>query len=154
MSPKLYYRYFYFCLQPICILHSCIGSSPRSISVIESELRFPSQTSNPASEQEEVLPITSYACQWKAPKKRKENSLPFSEANFHKHVYGKQRKRALKPLEDFEPRPAEFRGTAKDGMPQLLDKLCSKGLCISLSLDEKTRFWTNQQPSTSDLTHS
>ena len=63
-----------------------------------------------------------------------------SEGTFEKHVYGKQKKRSLKPLEEFDPRPVELRGTANERLPELLDKLHGKGLSIS-SLDSKSRCW-------------
>lgn len=90
---------------------------------------------------DEVLPVTSYACQWNVPKKRKESSLPFSEAKFAKHVYGKSKKKPLKDIESFDPRPLEYKGTAEAHLLTLLDKLRGSGLSISLSLDKKTRFW-------------
>ena len=62
----------------------------------------------PLDDGEEALPITSYLCQWNAPRKRKESNMPISEAVFQKHVYGRQRKRELKPIEDFDPRPLEL----------------------------------------------
>ena len=34
------------------------------------------------------LPITSYSCKWKVPKKRKESNMKMSEVLFEKHVYG------------------------------------------------------------------
>ena len=39
---------------------------------------------------------------------------------FEKHVYGTVKKRHLAPLEDFDPRPAKFKGTAKNSLPALL----------------------------------
>ena len=57
------------------------------------------------SSDEEALPITSYLCKWNAPRKRKESNLPISQASFMKHVYGRERKHQLKPVEDFDPRP-------------------------------------------------
>ena len=42
------------------------------------------------TKEDEALTVTSYACQWKAPRKHKESNLPMSEAQFEKHVYGKR----------------------------------------------------------------
>ena len=53
---------------------------------------------------DDETPITSLPCQWKAPKKRKESTLPIAQAKFEKHTYGKkqqQQKYAL--LESFDP---------------------------------------------------
>ena len=88
------------------------------------------------------LPITSYPCQWKRPKKRKESNLPMSEARFHKHEFGKPKKRQVKSVEDFDPRPPEFRGKAAENLPTLLDAVRGHGLCISLLLDPRLRYWT------------
>ncbi len=92
-------------------------------------------------EEEEVLPITLYACQWNVTKKRKENTIPFSDATFNKHVYGREKKHSLRQIEGFDPRPEEYKQTANDSLPTLLTKLRGRGLSISLSLDDKTRFW-------------
>ena len=92
--------------------------------------------------EEEALPITSFVCQWKVPHRRKESTALMSESTFQKYVYGRERKRTLKPLEDFDPRPEQYRGTAMDRLPELLDKLRGKGLCISLALDSESRCWT------------
>ena len=106
----------------------------------ESELHIFKQPTTAASTstEEEVLPVTSYACK---SKKRKVSTLPMSEATFRKHIYGREMKRCLKPLEEFDPRPIELRGTTNERLPELLDKLRGKSLSISLSLDSKTRSW-------------
>ena len=58
-----------------------------------------------------------------------------SEATFEKHVYGKASKRSYQQLEEFDPRPVQFRGTAKNNLPSFLDKVRGEQLCISLLLD-------------------
>ena len=70
--------------------------------------------------------------------------LPFAETKFSKHVYGKEKKRNLKPLEHFDPRPDELKGTASSALPELLYKSHGMRLFISLSLDSKNRFWKKQ----------
>ncbi len=123
------------------LLHALVSLSP-------SEFQLPgSETTTAAPGDAEVLPITSYACQWKVPRKRKDSTMLMSDASFHKHVYGRERKRSLKPLEDFDPRPVEYRATATDRLPELLDKLRGKGLCVSLTLDPKTRCWSETDSS-------
>ena len=89
------------------LLHALVTMSPKQISLATTP-----------STPEEPLPITSYACQWKQPRKRKESSLPVSDVTFTKHVYGRQVKHTLKPLKDFDSRPEEYHGTA----PQQLEK--------------------------------
>lgn len=98
---------------------------------------------------EDALPVTSYVCQWNVPRRRKESTMPFSEAKFPKHTYGRQNKRTMKPLENFDPRPQEYRGTAVSHLPELLGKVRGKGLSISLSLDPQMKFWTDQSHSLS-----
>lgn len=44
-----------------------------------------------SDDDDEDLPLTSFACEWKAPRKRKESTLKFADANFEKHVYGRKR---------------------------------------------------------------
>ena len=82
-------------------------------------VEFTIKPTSSASTSEEDLPVTSYPCQWKAPKKRKQSTLRFADSVFEKHVYGKVKKRRLEPLEDFDPRPDKFKGTAK-----ILFQLC------------------------------
>ena len=50
------------------------------------------------------------------PRKRKESNLTVSESVFHKHVYGREHKHELKSMEDFDPRPNDERGKAKDNL--------------------------------------
>ena len=90
---------------------------------------------------DETVPVTSQPCQWKQPRKRKESTMPLAEAPFEKHVYGKENKRKLKPLEDFDPRPVEFRGTVRAGLPALLEKIRGENLCVSLLFDDHFRHW-------------
>ena len=85
--------------------------------------------------------ITSLPCQWKPPKKRKESTMQMSEATFTKHAYDKKEKRKSKLLEDFDPRPLEFRGTAADHLPALLQKIRGENLCVSLLFDKKYHYW-------------
>ena len=85
---------------------------------------------------DDETPVTSLPCQWKPPKQRKESTLPIAQARFEKHTFGKTKKRKYSLLEDFDPRPTQYRGTAKDHMPTLLDKIRGKSLCLSLLFDK------------------
>ena len=60
-----------------------------------------------------------------------------------KHVYGRQRKHELKPLEDFDPRPVELCGKAKDHLAKFLDKVRGQGLGVSLLLDKESQCWSS-----------
>ena len=105
------------------LLHALVAMSPSfpSHSVMD-----PS-TSEP---EEEALPITSYVCQWKPPRKRKESTLQMSEATFHKPVYGREKRRSSKPLEEFAPRPPEYKNTTQGRLTEFLGKVHGKGLCV------------------------
>ena len=76
--------------------------------------------------------------------------MPISDAVFHKHVYGRQRKRELKPIEEFDPRPVDLRGKSKEHLKIFLDKVRGQGLGVSLLFDEACRCWstTMEQPLT------
>ena len=90
-----------------------------------------------ADEEDEVMPVTSYLCQWKVPKKRKESNLPMSAVVFEKHDYHKQKKRRMSVTEDFDPRPVECRGTAQSLLPALLDSVCGESLGVSVLFDPR-----------------
>ena len=94
------------------------------------------------------VPVTSLPCKWKAPKKRKQSTMRMSEAVFEKHDYNKPMKRKIKPLEDFDPRPPEFRGKANMLLPDLLEKVKGEQLCVSLLLDPSYRHWDDAPPTT------
>ena len=126
------------CCTRVCHCHALVSITPNEFPVPGNE----TMNTDSSSEKEEVLPVTSYACKWKVPCKHKDSTMQMADAVFHKHVYGRERKRTLKPLEDFDPRPMEYRVTANDRLPELLDKLCGKGLCVSLTLDSQTRCWS------------
>ena len=52
-----------------------------------------------------------------------------------------KKKRKLEPLEDFDPRPVEFRGIACANLPALLEKIHGEQLCISLLFDKHFCYW-------------
>ena len=60
-----------------------------------------------------------------------------SEAVFEKHEYSKQTKRKIKLVEDYDPRPPQFQGTASDR----LDEIRGEQLCVSLLFDKKCCHW-------------
>ena len=89
---------------------------------------------------EEDLPVTSLPCQWKPPRKRKESTLKFSDANFEKYEYGRERKHHWKSIKDFDPRPVEHRGKAPQLMQDFLKSVKGKGLGVSVLLDKYLQF--------------
>ena len=100
-----------------------------------------------------LQPVTSYPCQWKAPRKRKQSNLKMADTTFEKHVYGraassKKRER----LEDFDSRPQKYRGNANTQFTAFLHQVRGKGLEISLLKDKSTRYWSTDP--TSCMTHA
>ena len=68
-------------------------------------------------------------------------------------MYGRQRKRELKPIEDFDPRPVKLRGKSNEHLKTLLGKvIISREADIGISplFDEECRCWstTSEQPLT------
>ena len=88
-SCKSLYTEFFFhrksssCTHVSALVHALMAMSPT---------QFPQPSASAEEEAEDPLPVTSYLCQWKQPKKRKESTLKVSEANIEKHVYGRVRK--------------------------------------------------------------
>ena len=66
------------------MLHALVAMRP----VPESGTPFSTPSTTGNSDDDEDLPVTSFSCQWKVPRKRKESTLKFADANFEKHVYG------------------------------------------------------------------
>lgn len=129
----IYYIYFSFrksasCTHVSAVLHALCALAPAAFQV---------QPSISATEDcdDDTVPVTSLPCQWRAPKKRKESTLHIAETIFEKHDYAKPTKRKVKLLENFDPRPPEFRGDAASRLPEFLDKVRGEQLGISLLLD-------------------
>ena len=113
------------CTHVSALLHALVSLSPSTYSA----------GSAPDASDDEALPVTSFACQWKVPSRRKDCTLPLSKVVFEKHSYGRERKRSLKLMEEFDPRPAVYQNTAKDLLQDFLGKVKGKGLGVSLLLD-------------------
>ena len=86
-------------------------------------------------EKDTELPVTSYLCKWNVPRGRKDCTLRISEQKFQKHDYRQLKKAKYSSVQDFDPRPLQYRGTAKTELEALLSKVKGKGLGISLLLD-------------------
>ena len=125
------------CTHVYGLLHALVAMSP--------SFPFHSVTDPSTSEpEEEALPITSYACLWKPPHKRKESTLQMSEATFHKPVYGREKRRSSKPLEEFDPRPPEYKNTAQGRLTEFLGKVRGKVLCVSLMFNSASQYWQDE----------
>ena len=125
------------CTHVSALLHALVAMTPTEF------LQHPIPSSETTSDETENLPVASYPCQWKQPKKRKESTLRMGDTIFEKHVLGREHKRKLVAVEDFDPRPPKYRGTAKEHLPELLEKVRGQGLCVSLLLDPNVRHWDN-----------
>ena len=122
---------------------------------LESGTGFSAPSTTGDSDYDEALPVTSFSCQWKVPRKRKESTLTLADANFEKHVYGRERRYHWKSIKDLDPRPVEHRGTAPQPMQDFLKSVKGKGLGVSVFFDKDLRFTlsetssaTPEQPST------
>ena len=110
------------------LLHALVALSP-------SEFIPPERVGGSQDSSDDDLPITSYKCQWVQPKKRKESNTKMADANFEKHVYGRERKHFMHSIEDFDPRPPENIGTVAERLAGFLARMQGKGLGVSLLLD-------------------
>ena len=95
------------------------------------------------------LPITSYPCQCKPPRIRKESNMKLSEAVFEKHMYGRTKKVKKLKIEGFDPRPVKYRGTAKACLDRFVSSKYGRGLGVSILLDPKAQVWTDHEQSCS-----
>ena len=118
------------------LLHALVGLAPA---------QFQDSTKEPSTQvghSEEPLPITSFECQWKPPRTRKESNLRIADAAFDKYVYGREKKRSYQSQADFDPRPVELRGQANSLLQSFLTKVKGRGLGVSLLFDPDCRCWS------------
>ena len=125
----------------VCIVLSKSASCTHVSALLHalSALHAPSAFEPPMQEVDsdvESLPCTSQPCRWKPPKKRKESILCLADATFVKNDYAKPHKK-IRQVEDFDPWPDSFRGTASQSLPELLQKLKGEQLCVSLLFDSQ-----------------
>jgi len=69
-------------------------------------------------------PVTSLPCQWKPPKKRKENTLPHGIGTIWEIYLWEKKKWRLALLDDFDPWPMKYLGTATNNLPTLVLIIC------------------------------
>ena len=84
------------CTHVSAVLHALASINPMSFNL------KPNIHSAGVTDGDEV-PVTLLPCLWKAPRKRKQSTIPMSEAVFQKHDYNKPVKRSIKLVEDFDP---------------------------------------------------
>ena len=124
------------CTHVSALLHALVAMSPTE--------QFPHMSTD-HDDTEDDLPCTSYPCQWKKPRSRKETNLKISDAKVQKHKYSKAKQRDLQPMEDFDPRPLKYKGTASSQMKEYLKKVRGKGLGVSVLFDPSIRYWRSEQ---------
>ena len=83
------------------------------------------------------MPVTSYLCQWKAPRRRKASTMPMFSAVFQKHDHQKQHKKEVSHTEDFDPRPVEYKGIAPSLLPELINSMHGESLGISVLFNKR-----------------
>ena len=116
------------------LLHALVALSP-------SESLPPGAAKGMEVDSGDDLPVTSYQCQWVQPRKRKESCTKMADASFRKHVYGRERKHSLQPIEDFDPRPSESIGTETSRLNEFMSKMQGLSLGVSSLLDTKLQVW-------------
>ena len=82
------------------------------------------------------MPVISLLSRWNAPRVRKESNLQLFDAMFAKYDYQKPMKQRRKRIKDFDPRPEEYRGNAKQLLGTFLKNTREESLGISLLFDE------------------
>ena len=93
---------------------------------------------------EQSMPVTSLLSRWNVPRVRKESNLQLSDAIFEKHDYQKPVKRKRRQIKDFDPRPEEYRGNAKQLLGKLLENVKGESLGVSLLFDEQcSQAWSS-----------
>ena len=73
--------------------------------------------------------------------------MRLSDATFEKHDYAKPVKRKVRKVEDFDPRPESFRGSASIRLPKLLSQLKGEQFCVSLLFDPQYQYVQSHEPS-------
>ena len=141
MHTSFVYRESASCTHVSGLLHALVAMSPPEIDRVPCH----STVSDGDSESQEPLPVTSFACQWKPPRRRKESTAKIADVTFQKHVYGRTLKHTLKPLSKFDPRPVEHRGTAPDLLQKFITAVKGKGLGVSALFDKDMRVWTHDE---------
>ena len=81
------------------------------------------------------VPCTSLPCKWVVPKNRKDSTQEIASAVFTKPDHDRPIKRPIKLLEDFDPRPVEYRGKAESLVSELLKKVKRDNLGVSVLFD-------------------
>ena len=127
----VYYRKSASCTHVSAVLHGVCGMKQT----------FDSTLSNLAEHYDDndelALLCTSQLCVWKEPRSRKESNLRVSDAVFEKHDYSKPVKRKIHQSNNYDPRPSQFKGTACGELPELLKKIKSSNVGVSLLLDSE-----------------
>ena len=119
------------CVHVSSLLHALVAMTANNMQPHHS---LPSTSA--ADEVEESMPITSYLCQWKVSKKRKESNQLMSAITFEKHDYQNQKNRRLGPTEAFDPRPSECNGTAQNLLDTFLEYVCGESLGKCNAVDQ------------------
>ena len=118
------------CVHVSSLLHDLVVVTANNIQLHPS---LPS--TSVADKEEETMPTTSFFCQWKVPKKRKESNQPISAITFEKHDYQKEKKSRLSLTKDFDPYPSECKGTAQNLLDSFLENVCGESLGVSVLFD-------------------
>jgi len=115
------------CVHVSAVLHYVVGLKGH-------QFMSPSQhETSDASDDQQPLPVTSFLCQWKQPKKRKESNSRIGEVQFKKHQFGPQKKKQ-DSIEDLDLRPMHPHNTAPTNLTSVRD--LEPRLGVSILMDE------------------
>jgi len=96
VSLKLAFFTFYLCRKSASCTHvSAVLHALVALTTTGFQLQPALPSTSLPDEEDAIMPVTSYLCQWKVPKKRKESNLPMSATVFEKHDYHEQKKSTL-----------------------------------------------------------
>ena len=129
---------FYWSLQEVCQLYTylhALSGMKQTFNLPPSTLPTLPEISD--SDSESSLTCTSGPCIWKQPKSQKESNYKYVIPNLKKHDYSKPVKQKIQHLEDYDPRPSQFKGTACSKLPELSQKVKGTNLGVSLLLDSE-----------------
>ena len=129
----IYYRKSASCTHVSALLHSLVSMTSKNFQVSP---ELPSSVLVDG-DSEQTMPVTSLLSRWNVPRVRKESNLQLSDAIFEKHDYQKPIKRKRRQIKDFDPRPEEYRGNAKELLGKLLENVRGESLGVSLLFDEQ-----------------
>ena len=67
-----------------------------------------------------------------------------SKIAFEKHVYGREKRKSFTLLENFDPRPSQYKGQAANNLALFIEKVKGRNLGVSLLFDAASKLWADE----------